>query len=53
MEIVAFVLALVAVILFLVVWAQTKSLEALGLAFFVAAFIAQLVITGGTHITVS
>lgn len=39
MHIVAFVVALIAVVLFAVEWYRTKSLLAAGLAFFAAAFI--------------
>lgn len=50
MNILAFVLIVVAIVLFAIEAVRTHSLVAAGLAFFAGAFAAQLIITGGTLI---
>lgn len=52
MQIIAFILALVAVVLFAAEYARSKSWLALGLAVTVVAWIVQLVVASGSHVTV-
>jgi hypothetical protein len=52
MQILAFILALVAVVVFAVEFAQRRSLIALGLGFAVAAWIVQLVWVSQSTITI-
>jgi len=53
MEIIAFVLAVVAGALFIAEWARTRSLVALGLALLTAAWIVQLVVQTGSTVKVT
>lgn len=52
MQIIAFILAIVAVVLFLAEYTRSKSWLTLGLAVTVVAWIVQLVVTSGSHVTV-
>jgi uncharacterized membrane protein YGL010W len=52
MHIIAFVLALAAVVLFAAEYARTKSWLSLGLAVLTVAWMVQLIVTTGSHVTV-
>lgn len=53
MHIIAFVLALVAVVLFAAEYARSKSWLALGLAVTVVAWMVQLIVLSGSKVTVN
>lgn len=52
MQIVALLVALIAIVLLAAEWARTHSLGWAGLAFLAAAWIIQLVYVSGNHVTV-
>lgn len=52
MEIIAFILALIAIVLFLVEYTRTRSWYALGWACLVVAWIVQLVVVTGSHVSI-
>lgn len=51
MEILAFLIAVAAIIVLGFEYARTRALATGGLALFVVAFVLQLVIVGGLHVT--
>lgn len=52
MHIIAFILALVALIIFVADYMRGKAYLALGLAFLTAAWIAQLILETGSRLTI-